>query len=72
MFLKMIQVGEKTGKLSDMLMRNSEYYDDEVEATLHALTSFIEPILIIFIGAIIAIVVIAFYLPVFKMSTIVQ
>jgi len=72
MFLKMIQVGEKTGKLSDMLMRNAEYYDQEVEARLHVLTAFIEPVLVIFIGGIITVVVIAFYLPIFKISTIIR
>jgi len=72
MVVKMVQVGEKTGKLSDMLKRNADYYDQELEAAINSLTSLIEPILIVLIGAIVGVVVVAFYLPIFKISLLVK
>lgn len=72
MLVKMMQVGEKTGKLNDMLSYNADYYDKELDATLDALTSYLEPALIIFIGIIVGVTVISFYLPIFKLSQIVK
>lgn len=72
MVVKMVQVGEKTGKLSDMLKHNAEYYDQELEATINAFTSLIEPILIVFIGCIVGTVVVAFYLPIFRISSLIH
>lgn len=69
--VKMVQVGEKTGKLSDMLRRNADYYDHELESTISAFTSLVEPVLIVFVGIIVGIVVIAFYLPIFKIASLV-
>ena len=72
MVVKMVQVGERSGKLSDMFMRNAEYYDRELETAINAYTSLIEPILIIFIGIIVAIVVVAFYLPIFRVTELIR
>jgi len=72
MLVKMIQVGEKTGKINDMLMRSADYYDQELEATVNALTSIIEPTLIVLIGSIVGIVAVAFYLPIFKIASLVK
>jgi type IV pilus assembly protein PilC len=69
LLVKMAQVGEKSGRLPDMLKRTSEYYEEELEHTIHSLTSILEPALIIFIGGIICIVVIALYLPLFNISS---
>jgi type IV pilus assembly protein PilC len=66
--IKMVEVGEKTGRLGDMFGRCADYYDDELETTIAGLTSLIEPVLIVFIGAIVLVVVLALYLPIFKMS----
>jgi len=65
---KMVAVGEKTGRVSDMLTRTSDYYDEEIDNTLQRLTTLIEPALIIFVGGIVLVVVIAIYLPIFQMS----
>ena len=65
---KMIAVGEKTGKIDDMLKRTSDYYDEEVDISLQNLTAMLEPVLIVFIGGIILIVVLALYLPIFNLS----
>jgi len=72
MFVKMIQVGEKTGKLSEMLKRNAEHYEKELEDIINAFTALIEPVLIVFIGGIVGIVVVAFYLPIFKISQLIK
>lgn len=66
---KMTSVGERTGRLSDMLERTSQYYEDELEVTLNNLTTMLEPALIIFVGANVLIVVLALYLPIFHLST---
>lgn len=65
---KMVAVGEKSGKLDDMLKRSAEYYDAELETTLNNFSSLIEPVFIVLIGAVVLIVVLALYLPIFKMS----
>ncbi len=69
---KMIAVGEKTGRLDDMLKRTADYYDEELDTTLQNLTALLEPALIIFIGGIVLIAVLALYLPIFKLSTAVR
>lgn len=65
MVTQMISVGEKTGGLDDMLTKIADFYDDEVDAAVAALTSIIEPVIIVFMGAIIGGILIAMYLPMF-------
>jgi type IV pilus assembly protein PilC len=67
MVIHMISVGEKTGDLAEMLQKISEFYSDEVDAAVEALTSVIEPILIVFMGIVIGGILIAMYLPMFDM-----
>ena len=55
--------GEETGKLDQVLERVSTYYDDEVDTAVEALTSIIEPILIIFLAVVVGTIVIAMFLP---------
>jgi type IV pilus assembly protein PilC len=71
MVTRMIDVGEKTGALEEMLTKIAEFYEDQVDAAVSALTSMIEPILIAFMGAIIGGIVIAMYLPIFNMVNVV-
>jgi MSHA biogenesis protein MshG len=66
---KMAHVGERTGRLSDMLERTAQYYEDELEVTLTNLTALLEPALIVFVGGNVLIVVLALYLPIFHLST---
>jgi type II secretory pathway component PulF len=68
-FVKMVEVGERTGKIGDMLKRNADYYDDELNVAITNFTSLLEPALIVLIGGVVLIVVLALYLPIFKMST---
>ena len=63
MVVSMIQVGEETGALPEMLMKIAETYDDEVDTAVEALTSVIEPIMIIFLALIVGTIVIAMFLP---------
>ncbi len=68
MVVRMIAVGEATGALDAMLAKISEFYDEEVDAAVEALTQLMEPIMIVFLGGICGGMVIAMYLPVFSMA----
>jgi len=65
MVTQMISVGEKTGGLDDMLAKISDFYDEEVDAAVSAMTSLIEPIIIVIMGAVIGGILVAMYLPMF-------
>ncbi len=66
MVVSMIAVGEETGELDSMLTKVADFYDDEVEAAVDALTSLLEPIMMVFLGGMIGAVIIGMYLPMFK------
>ena len=66
MVIQMVAVGEETGALETMLTKVADFYEDEVEAAVKALTSILEPIMIIVVGGIVGFIVIAMYLPMFK------
>ncbi|NNG47872.1 MAG: type II secretion system F family protein [Deltaproteobacteria bacterium] len=71
MVTQMVSVGEATGALDTMLNKIADFYDDEVDAAVGALTSLLEPILMIFLGGVIGGLVIAMYLPIFKLAGVV-
>ena len=66
--VEMIKVGESTGALTEMLANVSEFYDEEIEARLSRLVAAIEPIILVFMGMVIAVLLYAFYLPLFRLS----
>jgi len=68
MVVQMIAVGEATGALDSMLGKIADFYDDEVEVAVEALTTMLEPVLMVFLGGSIGGVVIAMYLPIFQMA----
>jgi type IV pilus assembly protein PilC len=70
MVVKMIQVGEESGSLSTTLERTSSHYERKVDTTITMMTSMLEPIMIVTVGAIVLVVVLALYLPIFTMSDI--
>jgi type IV pilus assembly protein PilC len=72
MLVRMIAAGEQTGKVDVMLEKLSDFYDEEIEATLSALTSLIEPLLILFLGVVVGTIVICMFLPIFKLNQAVQ
>jgi type IV pilus assembly protein PilC len=67
MVAQMIAVGEETGGLDTMLSKVADFYEDEVAAAVKALTSILEPIMIVFVGGIVGFVVVAMYMPMFKL-----
>ena len=68
MVTHMIAVGESTGALDAMLGKIADFYEDEVDQAVAGLTSLLEPIMMVFLGVVIGFIVIAMYLPIFKMS----
>lgn len=71
MVTRMISVGEKTGELEKMLTKIADFYENEVDAAVTAITSLIEPLVIAVLGVIIGGIVVALFLPIFKISTLV-
>jgi type IV pilus assembly protein PilC len=72
MVVQMINVGEQTGGLDEMLSKIADFYDDEVDAAVAALTSVLEPIMIVVMGIVIGGMVVAMYMPMFDMVNAVQ
>ncbi|MBU4489096.1 MAG: type II secretion system F family protein, partial [Actinobacteria bacterium] len=72
MVTQMIAIGEETGALDVMLAKVSEFYDSEVNAAVDGLTSTIEPLLILFLGGAVGMIVIALYLPIFRVITMIK
>lgn len=72
MVTQMISIGEQTGNIDQMLSKVADFYEDEVENATAAMTSLMEPILMVVLGGIIAVIVIAMYLPIFNMANTVQ
>ena len=70
--VEMIKVGESTGALTEMLGNVSEFYDEEIEARLSRVVAAIEPLILVFMGLVIATLLYAFYLPLFQLSTVGQ
>ncbi len=66
MVAHMVGVGEETGALDSMLSKIAEFYEDEVAAAVKALTSILEPVMIMFVGGIVGVIVISMYLPLFN------
>ncbi len=66
MVSNMVAVGEETGQLEDMLTKVADFYEAEVDAKVKALTSLVEPLLIVFIGGVVGFIVISMYLPIFS------
>ena len=69
MVSQMVKIGEETGELDAMLGKIADFYEEEVDASISALTSIIEPIMIIMVGAVIGTIIISMYLPMFKLLT---
>ncbi len=70
--VEMIKVGESTGSLTEMLNNVSEFYDEEIEARLARVVTAIEPIILVVMGGVIAVLLYAFYLPLFQLSSVGQ
>jgi type IV pilus assembly protein PilC len=69
---QMVKIGEETGELEKMLDKIADFYEDEVDTSIASLTSIIEPLMMMGVGLIIGVIVIAMYLPMFKLLQLVQ
>ena len=67
MVISMVDVGEQTGALPEMLMKIADTYDDEVDNAVSAMTSLLEPIMIVFLAVIVGSIVVALFLPLIKL-----
>jgi len=70
MVVKMTQVGEESGSLSDVLDKTADYYERKVDSTIGTVMALLEPMMIVTVGAIVLVVVLALYLPIFSMSNV--
>ena len=68
----MVRVGEETGELEKMLGKIADFYEDEVDSSIQSLTSIIEPVMMIGVGAMVGVIIISMYLPMFKLLTLIQ
>ena len=64
--IQMISIGEETGELDTMMMKVADFYEDEVEQAVKALTSIIEPLMMVAIGVMVGTILVSMYLPMFK------
>lgn len=72
MAIQMISIGEETGELDSMLMKVADFYEDEVEQAVKALTSIMEPFMIVILGGMVGSILVSMYLPMFKIMEVVQ
>jgi type IV pilus assembly protein PilC len=72
MVSQMVKIGEESGELEKMLSKVADFYEDEVDSSIQALTSIIEPLMMIAVGFMVGIIVIAMYLPMFKLLTLIE
>ena len=70
--VEMVKVGESTGALVEMLQNASEFYDEEIEVSLSRAMSLIEPTILVILGVVIAVLLYAFYLPLFQLTSVAQ
>jgi type IV pilus assembly protein PilC len=72
MVAQMVKIGEETGELEKMLAKIADFYEDEVDASVGALTSIVEPVMMLGVGLMVGVIIISMYLPMFKMLTLVK
>jgi type IV pilus assembly protein PilC len=72
MIAQMVKIGEETGELEKMLSKVADFYEDEVDASIQALTSIIEPMMMVGVGMMVGVIIISMYLPMFKLLTLVK
>ena len=72
MVSQMVRIGEESGELEKMLGKIADFYEDEVDAAVAALTSIIEPLMMIVVGGMVGVILIAMYMPMFKMLTLIK
>ena len=69
MFTSMFRIGEETGELSEMVSKLADFYEEEVSTSVKSLTSILEPLMIVFVAGVVAVILVAMYLPMFNMMS---
>jgi type IV pilus assembly protein PilC len=72
MVVQMLAVGEETGAVDEMLEKVADFFDQEIEATVDALTSLLEPLLVVLLGACVGGMIVALYMPMFSIISLVE
>jgi type IV pilus assembly protein PilC len=72
MVAHMVKIGEETGELEKMLGKIADFYEDEVDASIQSLTSIIEPLMMIMVGAMVGVIILSMYMPMFKLLSLVK
>jgi len=72
MVTKMISIGERSGRLEEMLSKIAQFYEEQTDAMVAGLSSILEPVIIVFLGAIIGGIVISLFLPIIKITTLIS
>ena len=72
MFSSMFRIGEETGELSNMVDKLADFYEDEVSTAVKSLTSILEPMMIVVVAGVVAVILVAMYLPMFNMMSTVK
>ncbi|MCS6922995.1 MAG: type II secretion system F family protein, partial [Fimbriimonadales bacterium] len=67
-----MDIGEESGRLSEMMVKIADFYEQEVDATIKGLTSMIEPLLIVFLGGVVGFIAISIMMPMFKLINAIQ
>jgi type IV pilus assembly protein PilC len=72
MVSQMVKIGEETGELEKMLGKIADFYEDEVDSAIASLTAIVEPLMMIGVGAMVGVIIISMYLPMFKLLSLVK
>jgi type IV pilus assembly protein PilC len=68
----MVEIGDVTGELDQMLSKLADFYEEEVDRAVEALTAMLEPMMMVFLGTALGFIIVAMYLPIFKMASLVS
>jgi type IV pilus assembly protein PilC len=71
MVVQMVEIGDVTGELDSMLSKLADFYEEEVDRAVEALTALLEPMMMVFLGTVLGFIIVAMYLPIFKMASLV-
>ena len=72
MVIQMVGVGEETGKIDEMLMRTANFFEEEVDTAVEGLSAAMEPLIIVFLGLVLGVIIVAMFLPIFSLGEVVS
>jgi len=71
MVVQMVEIGDVTGELGSMLSKIADFFEEEVDRAVEALTAMLEPMMMVFLGTTLGFIIVAMYLPIFKMGSLI-